>query len=858
MAITINANGQTPQFINYQAVARNASGSLIAGQSIGVRLTIHDGGTAGTIQYQETQSVTTNSYGLFTLQIGSGLVISGTMNGITWGNGAKYLQVEVDPAGGSSYTDMGAQQLASVPYSLHAENANSANTLTGTVTMGGDVTGTNSAATVTKLQGNNVSATAPATGQALKWNGTAWTPANDSTTAYSAGTGITLTGTTFSMPNVGTAGSYGSATQVPVITTDAQGRVSGVTNTTITGDNWGTDVAHTDATLAGNGTLGTPLKIAQQGAAAGQALKWNGTAWMPANDSTTTYSASTGLALAGTTFSAQYSNPLWNANELQGKNVSTTAPAIGQVLSWSGSAWTPANDAGTVGSITAGTGLSGGTITTTGTISMPNVGTAGTYGSATQVPVLTTDAQGRVTGVTNTTIPLTSGTITSINTSAPLTGGPITSTGTIGMATSGVTAGSYGSATQTPGITVDAYGRITGASNTTISGTTPGGAAGGDLTGTYPNPTLIATGVTAATYGSATSAPKITVDAKGRITAATSTTITGTTPGGAASGDLSGTYPNPTVGMGAITNAKVATSAAIAYSKLNLAGSVSITDHSATGTASAATFLRGDNTWSTPSTSPTGAAGGDLTGTYPNPTLVTTGVTAGSYGSATAIPTITVDAKGRITVASTNTINPVPAGTAAGDMLYWSGSAWVRVPVGSNGQVLQLTGAVPTWVGTKHNIGDAYGGGIVAYITQPGDPGYSALEQHGLIAATSDQSTGVVWGCSGTFEGATGFLLGTGRNNTEIIYQNCGTSGNASAVCKSYSGGGFTDWYLPSRDELNKLYINRIAIGGFASAYYWSSSENYYSNAWYQYFASGAQNYNDKANTHYVRAVRAF
>ena len=160
-------------------------------------------------------------------------------------------------------------------------------------------------------------------------------------------------------------------------------------------------------------------------------------------------------------------------------------------------------------------------------------------------------------------------------------------------------------------------------------------------------------------------------------------------------------------------------------------------------------------------------------------------------------------------------------------------------------------------------IGDTHQGGIIFYLDGNGG---------GLVAASFDQSSSAEWGCDETLiSGADGTAIGTGAQNTIDIEVGCTTYGTAADICVRQALGGYSDWFLPSKDELNEMYLNIGLgsslgnIGNFIGdgkvLLYWSSSQVSANYAWWQELSGGAQYTSGDATkdgTFYVRAVRAF
>jgi hypothetical protein len=148
-------------------------------------------------------------------------------------------------------------------------------------------------------------------------------------------------------------------------------------------------------------------------------------------------------------------------------------------------------------------------------------------------------------------------------------------------------------------------------------------------------------------------------------------------------------------------------------------------------------------------------------------------------------------------------------------------------------------------------VGKNYGGGIIFYVDGSGN--------HGLIAAEADQNKHIRW-YNGTFisTNTTANGIGKGQLNTSSIISLQGSGSYAASLCDQLELNGYTDWFLPSKAELNLLYQQKSQVGGFSEGYYWSSTEYDSTHAWNQYFPYGPQYYANKSDSAFVRAVRAF
>ena len=156
---------------------------------------------------------------------------------------------------------------------------------------------------------------------------------------------------------------------------------------------------------------------------------------------------------------------------------------------------------------------------------------------------------------------------------------------------------------------------------------------------------------------------------------------------------------------------------------------------------------------------------------------------------------------------------------------------------------------------TSLKLGESYQGGIVASLLQPGNPGYDANIEHGLIAAPSDQSAGIAWDTTLNYSIITNTYDGSA--NTNLIVSTLGNGNYAARLCYDLILNGFSDWYLPSVNEASKM---NVYFGGYSNGFYWTSSTwNNGLTAFGYNFSNGYYNDISPLNTQYrVRAIRSF
>tara|TARA_B100000809_G_scaffold56957_1_gene53021 strand:+ start:627 stop:4328 length:3702 start_codon:yes stop_codon:yes gene_type:complete len=421
MLFTALLFSQAPEQVNYQAVARNSAGEPLVNTTVNLTFEILQGSGTGGVVFSESQTKSTNDFGLFTARIGS--VNTTDFPSIVWGSNTYFLRITVNG------DVMQATQLLSVPYALHANTAasgvpgadgidgldgingidgtNGLNGVDGAIGAAGSV-GTNGVDGINGIDGigiDSVQHNADGTLTIFYSNATTFItgdltgPAGANGTTFIAGNGISIVGDTISAIDVSATNELQvlsiNGTNDTISLSNGGGSVALLTGTV----GWGTDtVVSSGANISGRGIIGSPLIVTDNdndptnelelpltGNTNGDVIKWNGSVWLALKDSIDDADADATNELQNLSWNNADSNTITISGG-SGVSLSSNAPDTNQVLTWNGANWfaqNPGSGADNWGSqvVTIDSTLNG-----QGTISQPLSGFDGQYSSLTGAP----------------------------------------------------------------------------------------------------------------------------------------------------------------------------------------------------------------------------------------------------------------------------------------------------------------------------------------------------------------------------------------------------------------------------------------------------------------------------------------